>query len=112
MDAPYSWKEPAIEGGRHPCLCCGVIASKFHPDAVIAAGFGAAYLTCNGAQVYDEQDVEGEKFMTGAEAEALASKHDPDNDWRITIFGPLSGRTYQRHAPGEWVLIEQNEGFA
>jgi len=70
---PYSWRKPAIEGGQHPCLCCGVIASKFGPDNVIAAGFGAAYLTCNGAQVYDEQDVEGEKYMTGAEAEAMAA---------------------------------------
>ena len=112
MDAPYSWKVPAIEGGRHPCLCCGVIASKFGPNNVIAAGFGSAYLSCNGADVYNEQEVESEKYMTGAEAEALAAKHDPDNDWRITIFGPLSGRTYQRHAPGEWVLIKQNPGFA
>ena len=113
MPAPFAWKLPAIEGGPHPCLCCGVIASKFHPQSQIAVGFGAAYLSCNGAQVYDESQVEdGGDYMTGAQAEEMAAKHDPDNDWRIVIYGPLSGRTYQRHAPGEWVLIEQNPGFA
>lgn len=49
--------------------------------------------------------------MTGAQAEELAAA-DPDHDWRIMIYGPLSGRTYQRHAPGSWVMVEQNEGFA
>ncbi len=112
MPIPYSWKLPAIEGGRHPCLCCGVISSTFDPESVIAVGFGGASLSCNGAEVYNEQQVENEQYMTGAEAEAMAAKHDPDNDWRITLYGPLWGGTYQRHAPGQWVMIEKNEGFA
>ena len=49
--------------------------------------------------------------MTGSKAEELAAA-DPDHDWRIVLYGPLSGRTYQRHATGEWVLIEQSMGFA
>jgi hypothetical protein len=112
LPTPYLWQRPAIPGGSHPCACCGVIADKFPPDGVIAVGFGAASLTCNGAEVYDEQRVEEGQYMTGAEAEAMAAKHDPDNDWRINLYGPLWGGTYQRHAPGEWVLIERNEGFA
>jgi hypothetical protein len=110
--AGYEWMQPAIEGGQHPCLHCGVIATKFPPDARIAVGFGDASLTCNGAPVWSEDGREFDDCLTGAQAEAMAAKHDPDNDWRITIYGPLSGRTYQRHAPGEWVLIEKNKGFA
>lgn len=47
--------------------------------------------------------------MKDAEAAALA---DPDHDWRIVLFGPLHGEVYQRHGPGEWMLVEKNEGFA
>jgi hypothetical protein len=28
------------------------------------------------------------------------------------LHGPLSGRTYQRHGPGQWMLVERNDGFA
>ena len=49
--------------------------------------------------------------MAFADAEALAAQ-DPDHDWRIVLHGPLSGRTYQRHGPGQWMLVEKNEGFA
>lgn len=103
--------EPAIEGTHTGCLNCGVRPSFFHPEARIAVGFGCAQLLRDGAVVFDEGSREFEECMTGAEAEALAAQ-DPDHDWRIVIFGPLSGRTYQRHEAGKWVLIEQNEGFA
>ena len=46
-----------------------------------------------------------------AQAEAMAAA-DPDHDWQIALEGPLSGRTYQRHGPNEWALVEQNQGFA
>mgnify|MGYP003443441581 CR=1 FL=1 len=108
---PYAWLVPAIKGGNHACSHCGVISDTFSPDDVITVGFGSAALYCNGAELYSEPYDE-QQFMTGAQAEQLAAKSDPDNDWRITIYGPLSGRTYQRHSPNQWVLIEQNEGFA
>lgn len=105
-------KQDAIPSKGNPCLCCGVIASKFPPDGRIAVGFGCAMLTKDGAPLFEERDgMEWEDCMSGEQAEALAAA-DPDHDWQITIHGPLSGRTYQRHTPGEWVLVEQNEGFA
>lgn len=106
-----NWKKPAIEGGAHPCLCCGVIASVFPMDYRIAVGFGYAGLTRDGDHVWQEEGQEYDECMSGEQAEALALE-DPDHDWRIVIDGPLSGRTYQRHGPGQWVLIEKNEGFA
>lgn len=102
-------KLPAIEGTHGGCLNCGVRPSYFPADGVIAVGFGAAVLLCDRHTVYAEE--QGEEYMTGAQAEELASR-DPDHDWRIVLEAPLSSRTYQRHGPGEWALIEQGMGFA
>lgn len=104
---------PAIEGTYGGCLKCGPRPSVFEPDAVIAVGFGAAFVTRDGGQVYYEprSDDPGAEYLTGEGAEAMAAA-DPDHDWRIHLYGPLSGRVYQRHEPGQWVLIEQDAGFA
>lgn len=107
-----TWKkEPAIEGKHGGCLNCGPRPSYFPADARIAVGFGGAALMRDGVAVWEEQDGEWEDCMSGAQAEAMAAQ-DPDHDWRIELFGPLSGRTYQRHGANEWALIEQNAGFA
>lgn len=111
-----TWEKlPAIEqkNVRTACLCCGTPAAVFPDDGIIAVGFGCAQLTRDGDLVWEEPQGpdDEEEFMTGAQAEELAAA-DPDHDWRIMIYGPLSGRTYQRHAPGSWVMVEQNEGFA
>lgn len=128
-------KRPAIEGTFGGCLCCGPRPSLFPADGVIAVGFGYAALHRDGEVFWDEMSAEegkqqccdgfvpiGEKcsrcgcvaewdFMTGAQAEAIAAA-DPDHDWQIVLHGPLSGRTYQRHCVNEWVLVEQDLGFA
>lgn len=108
-------KKPAIAGGHHPCLCCGVIASVFPKEGYIAVGFGYAGLTKDGREVWSEPndagDIEDERIMRGEDAEKMAAA-DPDHDWRIHLEGPLAGRTYQRHDVDTWVLIERNEGFA
>ena len=103
---------PPIPGKMKGCLCCGRVADVFPPEAPICVGFGVASLTKNGATIWTEDpNAESEEdWMTGAQAEATAAA-DPDQDWRIVIYGPLSGRTYQRH-DGVWALVEQNQGFA
>jgi hypothetical protein len=81
---------------------------------VIAVGFGFAACTKDGQVVLEEpqgDDTDWDDYPTGADAENLAAA-DPDHDWRIQIEGPLSGRTYQRQGEGNWVLVEQNVGFA
>lgn len=112
---PTYWKKPIGAGDRKPhgCLHCelaGTVGITFPPDGLIAVGFGMAALTKGGKLIFDGSDIDGPE-MTGAEAEALAAA-DPDHDWQIQIEGPLSGRTYQRQGTGNWVLIDQNEGFA
>lgn len=104
-----AWKQPAIDGKLGGCLSCGVRPSFFPADGIIAVGFGYAGLHRDGEPMWTEQD--GQEDMTGEQAEAMAAA-DPDHDWRIVLEGPLSGRTYQRHAASEWALIEQNMGFA
>jgi len=89
---------------------CGPRPSIFPMDGYVAVGFGYAGIHRDGDVVWQEQN-NSEDWMTGEKAEAMAAA-DPDHDWRIVLDGPLSGRTYQRHAPGEWALIEQNMGFA
>lgn len=113
-DTTHAWKkEPAIEGKHGGCLNCGPRPRFFPPAGVIAVGFGYAGLHRDGEPIYTEPDEPDgdDEYMTGAKAEKLAAA-DPDHDWRIVMEGPLSGRTYQRHAEGEWALIEQNMGFA
>lgn len=106
-----SYLLPAIEGGPGHCLCCGDTKSQLCADSRISVGFGLAALTKDGEDVWTERQHEWDECMTVAQAEELA-KADPDRDWRIVIYGALSGRTYQRHGDMQWVLIEKNLGFA
>lgn len=105
-------KLPPIGAHYGGCLNCGPHPATFPPEGAIAVGFGYAALHKGGAPIWSElNDVTDDELMTGADAEALAAQ-DPDHDWRIVLHGPLSSRTYQRHGPGQWMLVEQNKGFA
>ena len=54
---------------------------------------------------------EWQDLWTGRDAERIAMEN-PEHDWRIVLNAPLWNRTYQRQAPGLWVLVEQGRGFA
>ena len=110
--APTWTKLPPIEAHYGGCLTCGPCPAQFPPDGMIAVGLDYVALHKDGKPVWSELNgVTNDEVMTGADAEALAAQ-DPDHDWRIVLPGPLSGRTYQRHGPGQWMLVEKNEGFA
>ncbi len=113
MTEATSWeRKPAIDGKHGGCLNCGPRPSQFPADGVIAVGFGYAGLHKDGSPVWTEpNDPDEDALLTGSQAEAMAAL-DPEHDWQIVLEGPLSGRTYQRHGPNNWVLIEQNMGFA
>lgn len=113
---PKYWLTPITEEQRtpHACLNCEAAGAKpltFPADGLIAVGFGSAGVLRDGMMVADGEDESREDFLTGAHAEAMAAA-DPEHDWRISIEGPMSGRTYQRQGEAGWVLVEQNEGFA
>ena len=115
MSETTFWKKlPAIEGKHGGCLSCGPRPSYFPADEMIAVGFGCAALYRDGEPISTEpivnESTTEEDYMTGAQAEEIAAS-DPDHDWRIVLQGALSGRTYQRHGPWQWALVEQNTGF-
>jgi hypothetical protein len=106
-------KLPALPGQSNPCLCCPPIPAKAAMDKGIAVGFGSATVERDDVVVIDgeRQWQKTGDCPTFADAEALAVA-DPDHDWRVVLHGPLHGETYQRQGPGEWVLVDKNEGFA
>jgi hypothetical protein len=95
------------------CANCPPVEKIAPMDMMIAVGFGIAAVTKDGQPVYTEsQDAESwDDFWTTQEAESAALE-DPNHDWLIILEAPLRGRTYQRHAPRQWVLIESTPGFA
>ena len=108
-----AWEKlpPLTEAGlRSGCLCCGEASVVLHMDDVIAVGFGSAQCTRDGEYVIGEDATNGLYPRVG-EAEALALE-DPDHDWRIHLFGPLSEFEYQRQDVRRWVLVRRGEGFA
>lgn len=107
-------KEPPIKGHIRGCWY-NPVYDVAPMDMTIAVGFGKATLTKDGELIYREPSFDmsrGEiwRVWTTQDAENLAAK-DPDHDWRIVLYAPLYGRTFQRQ-DGEWVLIEENQGFA
>jgi hypothetical protein len=112
-------KLPPLDGKPNPCAHCPPILPTIALDAIIAVGFGDAHVECDGEEVWREpasppdegSEDEAVEYWEVRDAE-IAAAADPDHDWRIVLYGPLHGEVYQRHGPGEWVLVEKNEGFA
>lgn len=81
-------------------------------DMTIAVGFGEAYVTKDGETIFSENDVDDfSKCWRVRDAEDYASK-EPNHVYKIIMYAPLHGETYQRNNKGEWVLINTNRGFA
>lgn len=83
---------------------------RLQPQAVLAVGFGACHATKDNAEVYNEQNVEDEAFLTAGDIEAMALL-DPEHDWRISFYGPMRSQVYQRQGAGIWLLIYEDMGF-
>ena len=108
-----TWKkEEPIQGRQRGCAF-NPVYNIAPMGMLIAVGFGDARVLKDGKTVYKEPlDFEKESdFWTTQDAEN-AALNDPDHDWRIVLYAPLYGRTFQRHEEGKWVLIDENRGFA
>lgn len=114
------------------CLNCSTAQRIASLDTIICVGFGSAYVTCDGYNFYDgEDDFKNDKEpKTIREIETIASS-EPEKDWRVVMYGPMHGETYQRqpitadlncgplsdnhtskNKKYAWVMIDSNEGFA
>lgn len=102
-DGEEVYREPGAYAGTKPCGAC----EWGYTDAAKKVLCGQ----CGGSGTVDDPDAPEAVYWDVAEAEKLAAT-DPDHDWRIVLFGPLHGEVYQRHGPGQWMLVEKNEGFA
>lgn len=80
-------------------------------DMLIGVGFGDAYVTKDGEKIYEEIPVDGFNYWTIRDAEEYARK-DPNHRYRVVMYAPLHGETYERNDKGEWVLVSTNKGFA
>ena len=107
------WKKVEPWTGKiwRGCLNCPPVEQKAPLDTLVAVGFGYAAITRDGEQVYVEPARPLKRYRRLRSFERMAAKN-PEHDWRLILDAPLRGRTYQRHGPGEWVLIESNGGFA
>jgi len=106
---------PPVEGDVY-CVCCGGGRDKSGEDFIVAVGFGAAGVSASGAHIIEEQEWMDTDEFGGAEVTLAlverVAKSRPELDWRINMYGPLSGQEYQRQGDGHWVLIRRDEGFA
>jgi hypothetical protein len=76
-------------------------------NAILAVGFGFVAVTRDGETVWVGDDEH--RWIRRYERMAAL---DPKHDWQVWFNAPLGDSRYQRHGPGEWVLIEQGRGFA
>lgn len=113
---PRDWEKLPAVSGKVYCNVCGGGRDKSGEDFVVAVGFGSASVTCDGSLVIDEQEwtdtyAFDEEEVTLSLVERVALTR-PGSDWRISMYGPLSGQEYQRQGAGEWALVHQDDGFA
>lgn len=110
--------EPLTEkqaGLRSGCLHCGPQPTLLPMDALVAVGLGDAQVMKNDECVYSEamasHDHQSDDDCVVSRFEKMAAA-DPDNDWRIHYYGPLSEASFQRQGPERWVLYHKADGFA
>lgn len=106
-----SWEKLPPIKGQVTCFTCGTDAVHLEMGDVIAVGFGAVSITRDQGSV-DGFDSNDEQMCIEVDKAERFAASDPDHDWRLSAFGPMSTRVYQRQGPGLWVLVEQEVGFA
>lgn len=103
------------EDVAQPCLNCSNNKATLGMRRELVVGFGCCSVVLDSNTVYYEPHYEDEDYQSKVwvtyDAEFRARQSNAV-DARIIFDGPLWGGTYQRQGENNWVLIEQNEGFA
>lgn len=110
-------KHPPIGPQGNSCMCCPPIDGYAPLERDLHPGFGMVSLLLDGIEQDDGHEHDEPFTLAGCEAyiDGFTSAMDPTEaflDWRVRVDGPMNDFTYQRHAPGEWALIEKGMGFA
>lgn len=91
------------------CLCCSSAGNFLPMETELYQGFGGYRVEKNGKLFY-MANCNSDNNKTLSDIEQIAAI-TPNAYWRVIAFMPLHGETYQRQK-GEWLLVEQNMGFA
>lgn len=103
-----------VKDSHRGCLNCPPVTVVADLDMLVAVGFGIAQVRRDGDVVYSEPvnwDDESYEAKPLRYFEEMAQQ-DPDHDWRVLLFAPLSEREYQRQETESWVLVRSGLGFA
>lgn len=112
-DRPDWFVEPLEGGVRNGCLNCPDRPNMLPLEAMLGVGFGQCLVVKGDEVVWSEPyNDEGEEDLPRLARFETMALNDPDHDWRAIFDAPLWSGTWQRHGPGEWLLIERGEGFA
>lgn len=94
-----------------PCLDCPPTEQLLALDTVLYNGFGGYKVTRDGETFYQGgSDEKWEKYKKLAYIEKQAILLG--GKWKIILYTPLRGATWERKGKKKWVLIETNRGFA
>lgn len=99
---------------KQPCRNCSNNKNILDMRRVLVVGFGCVSVVLDSKIIYSEpvfDDGLDDRLWTVYDAEFRARQAEA-KDARIIFEGPLWGGVYQRQGEYNWVLIEQNEGFA
>lgn len=99
-------KLPALDSFQH-CNLCPPRPQVMPLEAPLAIGFGQVSVTKGEETVWS-----GDDENTRLRQFEIRARKEPDEDWRVTIYGPLYEAEYQRQGDSEWVLVRRGEGFA
>ena len=81
-------------------------------STVLYNGFGGYSVRKNGELFYEGgYDEDWEKFKKLRDIEKIAKK-EPEANWEVELYAPLSGATWKRNSSGKWLCVERNQGFA
>lgn len=100
----------AHAGYRSGCLNCGPNPARLSLHTKLCMGFGIVAIRRDGQTLWCG-DPEWDEAPTLRRWEHRA-RREPQADWRVEFWGPLSETVYQRHARNRWVLIARGLGFA
>lgn len=106
---PYNIKKlPRLKGQIKGCQC-NYLKPLLAMNRRLTVGFGEVSVLRDGEIVWRSVKYEEQRRVTDIEAKAVK---DPQHDWRIRFYAPLSEAVYQRQWRGKWYLVEVGDGFA
>lgn len=95
------------------------IGKRASLNTAICVGFGYAVVQRDGVTVIDGEREKRRRLLTSQGVVTLRTvdkyirrMRQGHCKWTATVRAPLWGATWERKAPGKWVVVAHDEGFA